>query len=172
VSTNSPAPISPLACPHGLDQIRSTFGDIFQFLLPDHTLDARWQSEFLTRMTLPFPLVLSWDKSRTVTEMTCHKLMAESFTGVFEGIQAANLQETVTSFGGCFSFRPQRTGTKLSAHSWGIAIDLNPETNAQGTAGDMDSGVINIFRKAGFEWGGDWQGRVRDPMHFQFCTGY
>jgi D-alanyl-D-alanine carboxypeptidase len=49
---------------------------------------------------------------------------------------------------------------------------LNPETNAQGTEGNMDSAVIKIFRDAGFEWGGDWQGKVRDPMHFQFCTGY
>jgi D-alanyl-D-alanine carboxypeptidase len=55
--------------------------------------------------------------------------------------------------------------TKLS-HAWGIAIDVNPETNAQGTPGNMDSGVVRIFRDAGFEWGGDWQGRSRDPCIF------
>jgi D-alanyl-D-alanine carboxypeptidase len=32
--------------------------------------------------------------------------------------------------------------------------------------------VIEIFRSAGFEWGGDWQSASRDPMHFQFCSGY
>jgi hypothetical protein len=140
--------------------------------LPDHSLDPRWQTEFLTRITLPFPLTLSWDKSRSVTVMTCHKLMAGIFADVFARLQREGLQEKVSAFGGFFSFRPQRTGTKLSAHSWGIAIDLNAGTNAQGTAGNMDSGVIKIFRDAGFEWGGDWQGKVRDPMHFQFCTGY
>ena len=158
--------------PRGLDQILSTFGDIFKYVLPDHSLDPRWQAEFLTRITLPFPLTLSWDKSRTVTQMTCHKLLGAVFTEVFARVQSANVQEKINTFGGCFSFRPQRTGTKLSAHSWGIAIDLNPETNAQGTAGNMDSGVVKIFRDAGFQWGGDWQGRARDPMHFQFCTGY
>jgi hypothetical protein len=172
LSTNSPAPTAALACPHGLDQIRTTFGDIFKYVLPDHTLDPRWQTDFLTLVALPFPVPLSWDKSRTVTQMTCHKLMAGIFTDVFGRLERAGLQEKVTSFGGCFSFRPQRTGTTLSAHSWGIAIDLNPETNAQGTEGNMDQGVIGIFREAGFEWGGDWQGKVRDPMHFQFCTGY
>jgi hypothetical protein len=161
-----------LACPHGLNQICSTFGDIFQFIQPDHSLDPRWQTEFLTLITLPFPLPLSWDKSQTVTQMTCHKLMDGIYTDVFARLQREGLQEEISSFGGCYSFRPQRTGTKLSAHSWGIAIDLNPETNAQGTGGKMDSGVIKVFRDAGFEWGGDWQGKVRDPMHFQFCTGY
>jgi hypothetical protein len=172
LSTNAPAPTALLACPHGLDQIRSTFGDIFQYILPDHTLDPRWQADFLVRIALPFALPLSWDKSRTVTVMTCHKLMADVFTGVFGHIQSSGLQEKITSFGGCFSFRPQRTGTKLSAHSWGIAIDLNPGSNAQGTEGNMDPGVIKVFRAARFEWGGNWQGKVRDPMHFQFCTGY
>ena len=91
---------------------------------------------------------------------------------MFLQIQRAGLQNKITGFGGCFSFRPQRTGTKLSAHAWGIAIDLNPEINAQGTAGDMDPAIIKVFRDAGFQWGGDWQGKTRDPMHFQFCSGY
>lgn len=104
--------------------------------------------------------------------MTCHKLLANVFTGVFNRLQTGGLQTKITSFGGCFSFRPQRTGTKLSTHAWGIAIDLNPETNQQGTAGNMDPAVIATFRDSGFEWGGDWQGKTRDPMHFQFCTGY
>ena len=63
-------------------------------------------------------------------------------------------------------------GDEASAHAWGIAIDLNPETNQQGTAGNMDYAVITAFREAGFKWGGDWTGKSCDPMHFQFCTGY
>jgi hypothetical protein len=107
-----------------------------------------------------------------VSTITCHKLLANVFSHVFVHIQGSGLQNKITSFGGCFSFRPQRTGTKLSTHAWGVAIDLNPQTNQQGTAGNMDTSVIAVFREAGFKWGGDWQGRTRDPMHFQFCTGY
>jgi hypothetical protein len=161
-----------LAPPHGLDEICATFGDIFGYIATDHTLEAAWQSEFLARITLPFPLIISWDHSQRVTAITCHKLLTKIVTGVFDCIQSSGLQNKITSFGGCFSFRPQRTGTKLSTHAWGIAIDLNPETNQQGTAGDMDAAVIATFREAGFKWGGDWQGKTRDPMHFQFCTGY
>jgi hypothetical protein len=96
----------------------------------------------------------------------------EKFTEVFAAILARGFQNKITSFGGCFEYRPQRNGSKLSSHSWGIAIDLNTATNQQGTQGDMDADVVEIFRAAGFEWGGSWQGARRDPMHFQFCRGY
>jgi len=158
--------------PDGLDEICATFGDIFGYIAADRTLDSRWQTEFLARIVLPFPMTLSWDHSHSVSTITCHKLLADALTGVFDRIQSSGLQSKITSFGGCFSFRSQRTGTNLSTHAWGIAIDLNPETNTQGTAGDMDEQLISIFRYAGFKWGGEWQGRSRDPMHFQFCTGY
>lgn len=158
--------------PRGLEQICSTFGDIFKYILFDHTLDPRWQTEFLTRIALPFAIPLSWDKSRVVSQITCHKVVADLFTTVFEEIERAGLQQKLTSFGGCFNFRPQRTGTRLSTHAWGIAIDLNPESNSQGTAGNMDPAVVGIFKQAGFTWGGEWEGRSRDPMHFQFCDGY
>ena len=161
-----------LAPPHGLDQILATFGDIFQYILSDHTVDPRWQSQFLTRIEMPFQLSLSWDKSRVVTQMTCHRLIAPVFADVLGQLKSTALSDKITSFGGCFSFRPQRTGTKLSTHAWGIAVDLNPETNQQGTAGEMDSGVIAIFERAGFTWGGNWEGHSRDPMHFQYCSGY
>ena len=171
-SVSQPGVGAALVAPNGLKQILTTFGDIYKYIRPDGSLDPRWQADFLERMALPFPLLLSWDHSKSVNKITCHKLVTAVFAAVFARIQERGLQAKIRSFGGCFAFRPQRTGSKLSAHSWGIAIDLNPESNAQGSAGDMDAGVIEIFRVAGFKWGGDWAGRTRDPMHFQFCTGY
>ncbi len=148
MSTNPVTPALGLIPPHGLDQMLATFGDIFDYIGPDHTLNPRWQNEFLQRIALPFPLTLSWDKSRRVNQLTCHERLAEIFTATLVGIQTAGLQDKITTFGGCFSFRPQRTGAKLSAHSWGIAIDLNTEVNAQGTAGNMDRAIVEIFRNA------------------------
>ena len=168
----NPTATPTLVPPHGLDQIVATFGDIFDYIREDHTVDPRWQTEMLSTISLPFSIPLSWDKSHSIQRITCHKQLAPICIAVFANLQAAGLQSAITSFGGCFSFRPQRTGTKLSAHCWGIAIDLNPESNAQGTEGNMDTAVISIFKKVGFAWGGDWEGKVRDPMHFQFCTGY
>lgn len=161
-----------LTPPSGLEEVLATFGDIRSYIRADGSLDPKWQADFLTRIELPFPLSLSWAPATRVNEMTCHKRLAEVFSDVFVRAQTGGMQEKINTFGGCFSFRPQRTGSKLSTHAWGIAIDLNPLSNAQGTAGDMDAGVIAIFRDAGFEWGGEWEGNRRDPMHFQFCTGY
>jgi len=161
-----------LAPPDGLQQILSIFGNIHDFIGPDGILDPKWQSSFLNRAVLPFPLTLSWDHSKTVTHMLCHKRLVRTFEEVLGHIQAEGLQSKVVSFGGCFGFRAQRTGAQLSTHCWGIALDLNPETNLQGTVGDIDKDVVEIFRRAGFKWGGDWLGTRRDPMHFQFCTGY
>ncbi len=162
----------PLQPPRGLDQILATFGDIFEYIRPDHTLDPRWQVDHLTTIPLPLSMPLSWDRSRQVTRMTCHQLLAPVFSACFNQILTSGLQAEITSFGGCFSFRPQRTGTKLSTHCWGIAIDLNPESNAQGTPGNIHPEIISIFRAAGFTWGGNWPGAARGPMHFQFCAAY
>ncbi len=169
----SVAAIEPvLTAPRGLDEIIAAFGDIYAYVGTDGQLEARWQMDFLERVSLPFPLRLSWTPSRTILQMTCHRRLTSTFAAAFRGVQAGGLQARIASFGGCFAFRPQRAGSKLSTHSWGIAIDLNPETNPQGSAGNMDAGIVEIFRRAGFEWGGDWPGKARDPMHFQFCTGY
>lgn len=153
--TLGPAIVPALVAPDGLGQILATFGDIHSYIRPGGSLDPRWQADYIANVILPFPLQLSWNHSQSVSRMTCHKRLAATFAAVFVLLQERGLQPKICSFGGCFTFRQQRTGAKLSTHCWGIAIDLNPETNPQGSSGDMDAGVIEIFRGAGFEWGGD-----------------
>jgi D-alanyl-D-alanine carboxypeptidase len=169
---SAPSGVVNLQPPNGLEQILATFGDVYEYIRTDGSLDPRWQADFLTKISLPFPLPLSWDAASSVNQMTCHKKLAGVFADVFRRIQEQGLEERVKTFGGCFSFRLQRTGSKLSTHAWGIAIDLNPQTNAQGSAGDMDAQVVQIFGGAGFTWGGEWPGKRKDPMHFQFCSGF
>ena len=158
--------------PNGMNQLVARFGDILAYIGEDHTLDPRWNSEMLSTLFLPFPLTLAWDRSRLVTRITCHKILQPVFHQCFENIAKLGLKQHLSTFGGCFCFRPQRNGIRLSTHSWGIAIDLNPDTNAQGTVGSMHPEIVRVFRDAGFAWGGNWKGTACDPMHFQFCTGY
>lgn len=72
-----------------------------------------------------------------------------------------------------YNNRPKIWGGGKSLHSWGIAIDINPAANPYqpGNYGppqtDVPSQIIDIFKKYGFAWGGDWPGE-RDPMHFEW----
>lgn len=167
-------PVSPnhVAPPNGLDQILDTFGNIYEGLREDGTLDAKWEGQHLSRGSLPFPILLSGNPPTLVTKIYCHKKLVEVFSGTFVAIKEEGLADRIKSYGGCFNFRLKRKGGKFSTHCWGIAVDLNVETNQMGSAGDMDSSVVNVFRRFGFKWGGDWSGKSKDPMHFQFCTGY
>jgi hypothetical protein len=167
----SAAPSS-LLPPNGLEEILGSFGNIYNYLGDDGCLDPRWETDQLARAPMPFSLPLSWDQTKLARTIYCHRRLVPVLTDVFNAIQREDLQDRLKTYGGCYNFRGKRTSGKLSTHSWGIAIDLNPETNAQGSAGSMDAGIVDIFRRFGFKWGGDWTGRTKDPMHFQFCTGY
>jgi len=89
---------------------------------------------FLTTIELPYPMKLAWDMTKTTKKMSCHKLVADKFKKVFDQILEAygleKIQELgIDRFGGCFNFRTMRGGTELSKHSWGVAVDLDPERN-------------------------------------------
>ena len=158
--------------PNGLQEILATFGDIYRFLRADGTVDRKWEAQQIASAPLPYPIPLAWDTTKLAKSMRVHRKLVPVIHEVFTEIEAAGLKSKVRTYGGGYSFRAKRTSTKLSTHCWGIAIDLDPTTNALGSPGDMDPGVVAVFRSCGFKWGGDWTGRGKDPMHFQFCTGY
>jgi len=158
--------------PNGLQEILATFGDIYKFLKPDGTVDPKWELTQMASAPLPYPIPLAWDTSKQAKSMRVHKKLVTTIYDVFTAIEAAGLKSKVRTYGGGYSFRAKRTSSKLSTHCWGIAIDLDPTTNALGSVGDMHLGVVEVFRSFDFKWGGDWTGGGKDPMHFQFCTGY
>lgn len=158
--------------PHGFQAIRDTFGDLVKYVRNDGTLDPKWEMERMVPAKLPFAIPLSWAPATKVTSVRCHKLIAPLIEELFRQIVAQGLKSAVKTYGGCYIYRDKRGQVKPSTHSWGIAIDLNPNTNSMGTAGDMDPRLVALFETHGFFWGGRWTGRSRDPMHFQYCTGY
>lgn len=60
----------------------------------------------------------------------------------------------------------------LSNHSWGLAVDLNAVTNPMTSDWivhtDMPDWVIDVAHAWGLSWGGDYSGRRKDPMHFEY----
>lgn len=87
---------------------------------------------------------------------------------------------TITKIG-CFAPRAKRSNSDLSLHSWGVAVDINPDTNPPlriRTAADLERRKRDIpdewveaFKSIGWTWGGDFRS-FYDPMHFQWATGY
>lgn len=124
------------------------------------------------RAHLPAPLPLSWEPNTHVSSFGCHEKMAGIFTAVFAEIHADGLWHLLEDYGGCHECRPTSSGKKISTHAWGISIDLNTRSNADGAKPKMDSRIVAIFEAHGFTWGGRWAGKDRDGMHFQFATGY
>lgn len=131
--------------------------------------DPHWEITNLVYILPRYPMVLAWDKTKPVTRIRCHERVAKSLTCALDEI-AKYGNETIWShglhlYGGAYMFRPMRGSAKLSIHSWGAAIDLNPGQNALGTHGDMPQFAIDAFAAEGWTWGGDWH--RPDPMHFQ-----
>lgn len=120
------------------------------------------QGSYLTTIKLPYPMRLAWDKNSKVTTMRCHKLVANDFVNVFKEILEHYGYEKIVElgidlFGGCFNFRQMRGGFDYSRHSWGIAIDLDPERNqlkeskkTARFARPEYKPMIDIFYKYGF----------------------
>lgn len=160
------------ASPNGLQGILDTFGRLPEYVRDDGTVDPKWESEFIVRMPLPYPIPLDWDTSKSATAIRCHKLLAPLFQEVFAQIDVRKLRASLKTYGGCYVYRAKRSGAKPSTHSWGIAIDFNVRSNQMGTAGDMDPHLVDLMEGYGFIWGGRWSGRGKDPMHFQYCSGY
>jgi hypothetical protein len=132
---------------------------------------------YLTTLNLPYPMRLAWDKNVKVNKIQCHKLVATKLGKIFEEILLAYGYDKIVElgidlYGGCFNFRAMRGGNEYSRHSWGIAIDLDPERNqlketsktARFARAEYKQ-MIDIFYKNGFlslghEKNYDW-------MHFE-----
>lgn len=134
-------------------------------------------ADYLVKIDLPYPMFLNWQTKTYVTKLRCHKLIADKLQNVFKEILnfygLAKIKELqLDDFGGCFNYRLKKGGTELSVHSWGLAIDLDPDRNmlhetskTARFARPEYKAMIAIFYKNGFislgvENNFDW-------MHFQ-----
>lgn len=104
--------------------------------------------------------------------VTCHRLMIPQLRGALQEIADRGLDHLIdpSEYGGCWTprhilFNPRRP---LSMHAWGLAIDLNVSTNQYGAEPTLDPRIVEIFKRWGFAWGGDWS--TPDGMHFELSA--
>ncbi|MEV5000562.1 M15 family metallopeptidase [Nocardioides sp. LML1-1-1.1] len=117
-----------------------------------------------------------WVKAHIVTEqvpilgtVTCNRYMMPQLKAALAEVQASKLADKIhpDEYAGCYYPRFIAGSNKLSNHSFGLALDFNVPGNQRGTVGQMDRGVVAIFKRWGFAWGGDWA--YTDPMHFELA---
>ncbi|MCU1586751.1 MAG: family peptidase, partial [Frankiales bacterium] len=134
------------------------FGAFSYRYFPDGTIqpDASWVSSNIVTTRVPL-----------LGLVTCHRLMVPQLRGALKDVVAAGLSSSISTYDGCYvpRFIESNPSHAISLHTWGIAIDINAATNGRGGRGTMDMRVVNIFKRWGFRWGGDWS--YTDPMHFE-----
>ena len=116
----------------------------------------------------------AWVSAHIATEpvpilgnVTCNKLIFPQLRAALEDVIAQGLADKIhpSEYAGCYYPRFIAGTTTLSNHAFGLALDLNVPGNQRGTPGEIDRGVVAIFKHWGFTWGGDWG--YTDPMHFE-----
>lgn len=143
-----------------------------------------------------------------VGEIVCNKMIANNLKEIFQELyrhkypiermqliddydadDERSMRDNNTS---CFNYRPIAGSKKLSKHSQGLAIDINPlynpcvrkgsdgKTSVQPSTGrkyanrsrkgpymiDSSDLCYKLFVKHGFKWGGNWRS-LKDYQHFE-----
>lgn len=85
-------------------------------------------------LSLPYSMRLAWDKDTVVKRISIHEKCHDSAERVLKRVLDHYGPEKIAElgldlFGGCLNVRTMRGGSAMSMHSWGIAIDFDPDRN-------------------------------------------
>lgn len=127
---------------------------------------------------LPFPMVIAWSPKQKIQKFSCHKLVKAPLERIFQRTLDYYGYEKIKElrlhyWGGCLNVRKLRGGSSWSMHSWGIAVDLDPDNNQLRWGRDRATfarPAYNKFWEFVYDEGAISLGKERnyDFMHFQF----
>jgi hypothetical protein len=143
-------------------RLKELFGEFAAVPQPDGTLrvDPAWTREYIGEARVPI----------LRGAVVCHRLILPQLRAALRELVRKGLGDLIdpSDYGGCYSprFANFDTGAGLSHHTWGVAIDFNVSRNLLGNQPTLDPRVVEVFREAGFQWGGQFL--VPDGMHFEF----
>lgn len=122
---------------------------------------------------LPFPMHCSWNRRQVISSFDVHEKVHDSALRCFERIARTYSAEQrerlgLNIYGGCLNVRKMRGGNTWSMHSWGIAIDFDPDRNqlnwnrtqarlARAECEEFwkiweEEGWVSLGRAADFDW--------------------
>ena len=152
---------------------------------PDQTTEALNDfygnvGENQVRANSPFPFLLAWNRDVTIESFKCHQKVQEPIEKALHKTLDHYGHEKIKSlrlniFGGCLNVRKMRGGIQYSTHSWGIALDIDPENNKLEWGPDqaaMAGPEYEEWWKIWEELGATSLGRCKgyDFMHVQFAN--
>jgi hypothetical protein len=112
------------------------------------------------------------------TRVRVHRRVAPRFLSVARRLgealtRDASLRPFLVNLGGTFAWRNIAGTTRLSAHAYGISIDLNPKlttywrwSRTPRWENKVPQTIVDAFEAEGFIWGGRWY--HYDTMHFEY----
>lgn len=129
------------------------------------------------RLELPYPHKLAWNTRQIINSYYCHEKVHDSLQRVLVKVFEAYGPDAIKTlnldlWGGCLNVRKMRGGARYSMHSWGIAVDYDPDHNRYRWGADRAA----FSRPEYDEWWRCWEsegwvslGRLRnfDWMHIQ-----
>ena len=98
----------------------------------------------------------------------CNRALLGALAGAMGELRQRDLARLVDpeAYAGCWNPRLTRSGSGVSRHAWGAAVDLNVAGNPTGLASAQDPRLVEVMERWGFTWGGRWL--VPDPAHFEW----
>jgi D-alanyl-D-alanine carboxypeptidase-like protein len=119
--------------------------------------DPAWQAANLATSGMPI-----------LGRVRCNRVLLPALAGAMRELQQRNLARLVDpkAFAGCWNPRLTRSGSGVSRHAWGAAVDLNVAGNPTGLASAQDRRLVEVMERWGFTWGGRWL--IPDPAHFEW----
>lgn len=145
-----------------LEDAESRYGSIIDGVWSN---EAEWCSSF----QVPKDIAIEWFNTAThgsTHTIYCNKDLQRPLLIALQNVRDRGLLSQLRTFDGAFNIRRVRgEPDKWSAHSYGIAIDINAQTNPLGEQGDISVELVKAFEDSGMIWGGRFHNR-RDPQHF------
>lgn len=119
-----------------------------------------------------FPKWIVGETTHPVNAIYANKDIHGPLLAALQHVHDQGLGDLLHTYDGCFNIRMVRgSNSSFSAHSYGLALDLNCNENPLGaTHGGFykHPEFVKCFTDQGFAWGGNFHSR-KDPMHFSYC---
>ncbi|MEP6477439.1 MAG: M15 family metallopeptidase [Actinomycetota bacterium] len=141
--------------------LKSLFGEFAARPVPGDPgylqVDPRWVDTHIVTVTIP-----------VLGRVTCNRALMPQLRGAMQELDERGLASLIHTYNGCYvpRFINRIPTASISHHTWGVAFDCNAATNPFGSPTHQDARLVEILRRWGFTWGGDFI--VPDGNHFEY----